>query len=91
MDDKTKDYYRAKIKEISKKSKISEIYIARKILGLAKAKSIQSKETHIGYYLIDKGQNELYNILKINKLNRLDNKTKFNNLVRYFINIRNNK
>ncbi len=76
MDDKTKDYYRAKIKEISKKSKISEIYIARKILGLAKAKSIQSKETHIGYYLIDKGQNELYNILKINKLNRLDNKLK---------------
>ena len=37
MDYKTKEYYRAKIKEIAKKTKISEIYISRKILGLAKA------------------------------------------------------
>ena len=35
MDYKTKDYYRGKIKEISKKTKVSEIYIARKVLELA--------------------------------------------------------
>lgn len=44
MDYKTKEYYRAKIKEIAKKTKISEIYISRKILGLAKAKNSQNKE-----------------------------------------------
>ena len=36
MDWKTKEYYRNKIKEISEKTKISEIYIARKILEIAK-------------------------------------------------------
>ena len=64
MDYKTKEYYRAKIKEIAKKTKISEIYISRKILGLAKAKNSQNKEGHIGYYLIDKGIDELYHTLK---------------------------
>ena len=64
MDYKTKEYYRAKIKEIAKKTKISEIYIARKVLALAKTKNFQNKESHIGYYLIDNGINELYNVLK---------------------------
>ena len=64
MDDKTKEYYRTRIKEISKKTKISEIYIARKALELAKNKNINSKQAHIGYYLIDKGINELYEILQ---------------------------
>ena len=35
MDYKTKDYYRQKIKEISKKTKISELYITKKLLELA--------------------------------------------------------
>lgn len=35
MDFRTKEYYRNKIKELSKKTKISEIYIARKTLELA--------------------------------------------------------
>ncbi len=63
MDYKTKDYYRGKIKEISKKTKISEIYIARKMLELAEEnlnKEGKNKKSHIGYYLIDKGINELY-------------------------------
>ena len=56
MDYKTKSYYRNRIKEISKKTKISEIYIANKALQLAQnainaEKNI--KKTHIGYYLID--------------------------------------
>ena len=53
MDFKTKDYYRNVIKEISKKSKISEIYIAKKALELAE-NSEEVKKKHIGYYLISK-------------------------------------
>ncbi len=69
MDYKTKDYYRGKIKEISKKTKISEIYIARKMLELAEEnfkKEGQNKKSHIGYYLIDKGINSLYTRLEYN-------------------------
>ena len=76
MDYKTKINYRNKIKEISKKTKISEIYIAKKIVELAN-KNITpqepesseknnlnidftlNKKTHIGYYLIDNGKQEL--------------------------------
>lgn len=35
MDYKTKAYYRDKIKEISKRTKISELYITKKALELA--------------------------------------------------------
>lgn len=54
MDYKTKEYYRSKIEEISKKSKISEIYIANKALELANRETENEKEKHIGYYLISK-------------------------------------
>ncbi len=67
MDYKTKEYYRGKIKEISKKTKISEIYIARKMLEISKEsyeKEGINKKAHIGYYLIDKGINDLYNKLE---------------------------
>ena len=129
MDYTTKEYYRNKIKEISNKTKISEIYIARKILELAEESANQitkqedtvsknkigtnkmekldiqdsnleegresrnqskiqnneedneininedkklntkirtkiNKKTHIGYYLIDEGINELYRKLE---------------------------
>jgi cyclic beta-1,2-glucan synthetase len=68
MDYKTKTYYRNKIKEISKKTKISEIYITKKALELAQhSKDTNSKTAHIGYYLIDKGEIELYNALQTNK------------------------
>ena len=50
MDIKTKEYYRAKIKEIAKKTKISELYISKKILELAKNSLSGSKKEHIGYY-----------------------------------------
>lgn len=58
MDYKTKDYYRQTIKEISKKSKISEIYIAKKLLELAKKG--RGKRNHIGYYLFGKNKNIIY-------------------------------
>ncbi len=78
MDDKTKEYYRNKIKEISKKTKISEIYIAKKALALAKKAKTTEKQAHIGNYLIDRGINELYDTLqyKISRQMTPKNKTK---------------
>lgn len=78
MTNETKEYYRNKIKEISKKTKISEIYIARKILEIAKEKQIGNKEAHIGYYLIDKGIEELYQKInyKTKKEKNVKSKTK---------------
>ena len=78
MDNKTKEYYRTKIKEISKQTKISETYIAKKILEIANKKPENSKESHIGYYLIDEGINELYNTLnyKTSRKMKSDDKAK---------------
>ena len=81
MDNKTKEYYRNSIKEISKKTKISEIYIARKVLELAQkntqnANQECSKKSHIGYYLIDKGKNELYKLLQYKTKNEMKEKEK---------------
>ncbi len=71
MDYQTKVLYRNKIKEIAKKTKISELYIAKKILLLAKnakedyenidkEKIKQKKKTHVGYYLIAEGSHILW-------------------------------
>ena len=76
MTNNTKEYYRNKIKEISKKTKISEIYIARKILEIAKSKEDGTKQSHIGYYLIDEGINELYDILNCKSSKKMDYKSK---------------
>lgn len=97
MDYKTKTYYRSKIKEISKRTKISELYITQKALELAISNATQqmdnlhnadthvgagpvsaqengnqldantNKQSHIGYYLIDEGINELYKTIQTNK------------------------
>ncbi len=76
MDNKTKEFYRNKIKEISKKTKISEIYITKKVLELARKKPETSKEAHIGYYLIGKGENELYKTLNIKNSSKMTSKDK---------------
>ena len=76
MDNKTKEFYRNKIKEISKKTKISEIYITKKVLEIARTKPEASKEAHIGYYLIDKGENELYKSLNFKNANQMTPKEK---------------
>ena len=76
MDNKTKDYYRNKIKEISKKTKISEIYITRKILELANEMPEGSKQRHIGYFLISHGKNELYQKLNYNNKGKLKTESK---------------
>ena len=77
MDHKSKSYYRNKIKEISHKTKISEIYIAKKILEMAEEKNkTDLRKTHIGYYLIDEGINELYEKLDYKNQKRLRNNSK---------------
>lgn len=74
MDYKTKIYYRNTIKELSKKTKISEIYIAKKCLELAQGKD--GKKAHIGYYLIDKGNTELLELLQGKRVKRCSNNKK---------------
>ena len=76
MDSDTKSYYRNKIKEISKKTKMSEIYIAKKILELANQNEVGEKRSHIGYYLIDKGIDKTYKELQYKKRNEIKDKTK---------------
>ena len=85
MDYKTKEYYRTQIKEIGTKTKISEIYIAKKLLELAQKASSESKENHIGYYLIDKGKTLLYQELRF-KYKKIEeqNKMKIYILAVYF-------
>ncbi len=54
MNYETKVAYRNQIKEISQKTKISEIYISKKCLDLSQKG--QNKKSHIGYYLLDEGK-----------------------------------
>ena len=79
MDYKTKEYYRNTIKEIAKKTKIAEIYIAKKVLELASNGNENTKEAHIGYYLIDKGKHKLYKVLQQNgeKIKENNSKAKY--------------
>ena len=93
MDYKTKIYYRDTIKDLSKKTKISEIYIAKKCLEFAQNsydelngkeldiikdnnKILNLKKSHIGYYLIDKGKQELLSNLLNKKINFASNEKK---------------
>ena len=82
MDYTTKEYYRNKIKEISNKTKISEIYIARKILEIAEQEESKAendnitKNMHIGYYLIDDGINKLYSELEFPEIKMKSSKQK---------------
>ncbi len=64
MEYKTKEYYRNSIKEIAKKTKMSEIYIAKKAIEICEANKENTKQKHIGYYLIDEGKKELYEKLE---------------------------
>ena len=75
MEYKTKEYYRNAIKEIAKKTKISEIYIAKKAIELCEQNKIETKESHIGYYLIEEGREELFEKLEF-KEKKISNKAK---------------
>ncbi len=81
MDYKTKEYYRNEIKQISERTKISELYIAKKAVELSnryvdKENVENRKKSHIGYYLISDGKNELLNNLGIKNKKYISNITK---------------
>jgi len=85
MDYKTKELYRNKLKELSKKSKISESYIAGKIVELATLnKSNNKKGKHIGYYLISNGKEELEKVLGIKNINIKNKPQKYILLITVF-------
>lgn len=69
MDFETKDYYRHKVEEISRKTNISEISLIKTALELSSLyldnKDIYKK--HIGYYIVDDGLVELLKRFDINK------------------------
>ena len=71
MDQESKNYYKGVIERLSKKIKISEVYIAEKVIELCK-KSDDRKKRHVGYYLIDDGYVELINYL-LNKNKKIKN------------------
>lgn len=64
---KTKEYYRNQIKELSAKLKVSEIYITSKALELANKniENVDKRRGHVGYYIIDKGIEELEKELNV--------------------------
>ena len=63
MDYNTKNDYKNKIREISRNSNVSEIYIAKILLELCKNKN--GKKSHIGYYLFE-DISLLYEKLRVN-------------------------
>ena len=69
MDYETKNYYRNSIEKISKKMKISELFVAQKCIELCKNK--ESKMAHVGYYLIDEGRESLINELLNKKISNI--------------------
>ncbi len=81
MDYETKVAYRNQIKEISQKTKISEIYISKKCLELSQKATEQKqqeniKRAHIGYYLLDVGRQSLLEQLTGKRPKRTSNSKK---------------
>lgn len=83
MNISSRNYYRAKIEKFAKIYSVSELHIAKEAIELAKNaffsreqetldKSISSKKSHVGYYLIGNGIKELENRQK----GAMKNKTK---------------
>src|ERR1035438_8831211 len=60
MDFFTRDRYRHLVEAISSQSQLPELEVAKKAIQLAeasaRAKGIQDRTAHVGYYLIDKGR-----------------------------------
>ena len=69
MDFETKDYYRHKVEEISRKTNINELELIKTALELSSL-HLENKESfkkHIGYYIVDDGAKELLKRFEINK------------------------
>ncbi len=63
MEDHSKNYYRYETQRLAEKFKVQEIFISKKVLEFAKEewdKGSRDKKAHIGYYLIDRGKDKLF-------------------------------
>lgn len=81
MEEESKNYYRGIIEKLAKKYKVSEIYIAEKLIDLSNRNSntsdaISEKKKHIGYYLVDDGIYDLKEELEGRKILRLNRNQK---------------
>ncbi len=70
MDFSTRDRYRHIVEAVAKKSKLSEQHVARTAISLAGAAANTSvpgtdRKRHVGYYLVDKGLEELERAVNI--------------------------
>ena len=74
MDYQSKANYRGNIEEISKKTKLSEVYITQKCINICEKK--EGKKAHVGYYLIGEGKAEFLSSLLNKKVKTISNKTK---------------
>ncbi|KPU27792.1 glycosyl transferase [Caloranaerobacter sp. TR13] len=64
MDYESRDFYRREIQYISRLCNISELIVARRTLELSEVADIDDeKRRHIGYYIIDKGRDDLFKTL----------------------------
>ncbi len=61
----TRDYYRHSIEVIARNCHNSEIDVAKSLLLLAQSAPEGSRESHVGYYLIDKGRSVLEENLNV--------------------------
>ena len=91
MDEESKALYRREIEKIVKKYKLSEIYIAEKILELANLYSQEDnkddRRLHVGYYLLTKeGKRELFDKLEI-KINKQLSEKLYSKLYVFFTSI----
>ncbi len=79
MDFYTRDSYRHIIEKISKKSKLSEIEIARIAINLAKQNattdSADIRKAHVGYYLLGKGLTQTEEAANIHSKKQILSKT----------------
>ncbi len=81
MEEESKNYYRGIIEKLARKYRVSEIYIAEKIIDLSsryqsEKRELEKKKAHIGYYLVDDGIYELKEKLENKKVFRLSKKQK---------------
>ena len=75
MDSSSKAYYRYEVEILAERFKVQEIFVSKKILELAKEewnKGFRDKKAHIGYYILGKGREELFDFFEIkSKSNKL--------------------
>ncbi|NMB06910.1 MAG: hypothetical protein GX981_00810, partial [Tissierellia bacterium] len=68
MDLDSKHYYRYNTKILAEKFNVEEVFLAKKILEFAEEewnKGSRDKKAHIGYYLLDKGREKLFDFFGI--------------------------